>query len=105
MFNLTPRAPLQRQVRALVIALSVAVAACGGFKENIEDSARTTSALKSELGFDAQVLFETMNGSHTTVTVRLSKPPIGEAATVRTQITDVVNRSFRNKVERVELVF
>ena len=95
---------LQRHVRASLIALALATFACGSLKEGIEDSSRTTAALKSELGVDAQVSFRTTNG-HTTVAVRLSKPPVGEAAAVKTQITEVVNRNFRSKVERVEVAF
>jgi len=59
---------------------------------------------QSELGLDAQVSVRTMNG-HTSVGVRLAAPPTGDAAAAKAQITDVVNRSFRAKVERVEISF
>jgi len=87
-----------------MVAFSIGLAACGSLKEGLEDSKRTTSALKSELGLDAQVSFRTMNG-HTSVGVRLAAPPAGDAAAAKAQITDVVNRNFRAKVERVDISF
>jgi hypothetical protein len=95
---------LGTQLRTWVVVLSVGLVACGALKEGIEDSKRTSSALKSELGLDAQVSFRTMNG-HTTVGVRLATPPAGDAAAAKAQIADVVNRSFRTKVERVDVSF
>jgi hypothetical protein len=88
----------------LLFVLSLGVGACGGFKESIEDSKRATSALKSELGLDAQVSFKTVNG-HTSVGVRLATPPAGDAAAAKRSITEVVTRSFRTKVERVDVSF
>ncbi len=70
----------------------------------MEDSYRAGGNLKSELGLDSQVVFRTFNG-HTTVTVRLLKPPAGDAAKAKEQITEIVNKSFRGKVERVDVVF
>ena len=83
---------------------SIGLAACGALKDGLEDSQRTTSALKSELGLDAQISFRTTNG-HTSVGVRLAAPPTGDAAAAKAQISDVVNRSFRAKVERVDISF
>jgi hypothetical protein len=88
----------------LLVALVLAVAACGALKEGIEDSNRATAGLKSELGVDAQISFKTTNG-RTTVTVRLLKPPVGDAAAVKTRITDIVTRNFRTTVEHVEVAF
>jgi hypothetical protein len=87
-----------------MVVFSIGLVACGSLKEGLEDTKRTSSALKSELGLDAQVGFRTTNG-HTTVSVQLAAPPVGDAATAKAQITDVVNRSFRTKVERVAVVF
>jgi len=70
----------------------------------LEDSKRTTAALKAELGMDAQISFRTVNG-HTAVAVQLAAPPSGDAAAVKRSITDVVNRNFRAKVERVDVSF
>ena len=95
---------LGTQLRAWIVIFSIGLAACGALKEGMEDSQRTASALKSELGLDAQVSFRTTNG-HTAVGVRLAAPPAGDAATAKAQITDVVNRSFRTKVERVDVSF
>jgi len=89
---------------ALLIVSSVGGFACGGFRESLEDSKRATSALKSELGLDAQVSFRVVNG-HTSVAVRLATPPSGDAATAKRTIVDVVNRSFRAKVDRVDVSF
>jgi hypothetical protein len=94
----------RRFVYGFVVAFSLAVVGCGGLKEGMADSQRTTAALKSELGLDAQVSFRTMNG-HTVVGVKLSSAPAGDAASVKTKITDVVNRNFRAKVERVDVAF
>ncbi len=98
------RMRIWKRAGAWVLALSIGLSACGGFKESLEDSKRATSALKAELGLDAQVSFRTMNG-HTSVGVHLTTPPSGDAATVKRNITDVVNRSFRTRVEQVELSF
>jgi ABC-type glycerol-3-phosphate transport system substrate-binding protein len=95
---------LGTKLRALVVALSIGLSACTALKEGMEDSQRTSSALKSELGLDALVIFRTING-HTTVDVRLATPPAGNAATAKAQITDVVTRNFRVKVEHVNVSF
>src|SRR4051812_39988722 len=87
-----------------LLVLSLGVGACGGFKDSIEDSRRATSALKSELGLDAGVSFRTVNG-HTSVSVRLATPPSGDAAVAKRNITEVVSRSFRTKIEHVDVTF
>jgi len=93
-----------KQTGAWLLILAIGFSACGGFKDSMEDSKRATSALKSELGLDAQVSFRTMNG-HTSVGVRLTTPPQGDAGVAKRNITDVVTRSFRAKVERVDISF
>jgi hypothetical protein len=95
---------LRRWIGVGLLLLSTQLAACDGFKESLEDSAGATRALKAELGLDAQVSFRTMNG-HTSVAVHLVTPFTGDAATVKGQITDVLNRSFRAKVEHVDVSF
>lgn len=62
------------------------------------------SALKTELGVDARVYFRTVNG-HTSVAVQLASPPSAEAAAAKRNISDVVNRNFRAKAERVDVSF
>jgi len=89
---------------AWLLVGTIFLGGCGSLKEGLEDSKRTTAALKSELGFDAQVYFRTANG-HTSVTVQLASPPSGDAATAKHNIEDVVNRNFRAKVERVDVSF
>jgi hypothetical protein len=95
---------LGTHLRAWAVILSLGLVACGTLKEGLEDSKRTESALKSELGLDARVGFNTTNG-HTTVNIRLAAPPTGDAAAAKAQISDVVNRSFRGKVEHVFVSF
>jgi hypothetical protein len=97
------RVVLRSDFRAVVLALSLGITACG-FKESFEDTNRTVSALKTELGIHANVSFRTTNG-RTVVSVHLAKPPAGDAAAAKTKITDVVNRNFRTKVERVDVSF
>jgi hypothetical protein len=92
------------KLRAWVVAVTIGLGACTALKEGMEDSQRTTSSLKTELGLDAQVSVRTFNG-HTTVGVRLAAPPAGDAATAKAQIAEVVNRSFRVKVEHVDVSF
>ncbi len=89
---------------AWVLAGTIFLSGCGTLKEGLEDSKRTTSALKSELGLDARVSFRTVNG-HTSVAVQLASPPSGDAAAAKRTIADVVNRNFRAKVERVDVSF
>ena len=95
---------LWTEMRGWIVIFSIGLAACGGFKDSLEDSKRATDGLKSELGLDAQVSFRTMNG-HTSVAVQLATPPTGDAATAKAKITDLVNRSFRTKVEHVAVSF
>ena len=83
---------------------TILMSGCGSLKEGMEDSQRTTAALKTELGVDARVSFRTVNG-HTGVAVQLASPPSGDAAVAKRNISDVVNRNFRAKVERVDLSF
>jgi len=89
---------------AWLLAGTLFLGGCGSLKEGLEDSKRTTAALKSELGVDARVSFRTVNG-HTSVAVQLAAPPSGDAATAKRNIEDVVNRNFRAKVERVDVSF
>jgi hypothetical protein len=49
---------LWTRMRGWIVILSIGMAACGGFKDSLEDSKRATGALKSELGLDAQVSLE-----------------------------------------------
>jgi uncharacterized lipoprotein YajG len=87
-----------------LLAGTIFLAGCGSLKEGLEDSKRTTAALKSELGVDASVSFRTVNG-HTSVAIQLASPPSGDAAAAKRNISDVVNRNFRAKVERVDVSF
>ena len=87
-----------------VLAGFIFLNGCGELKEGLEDTKRTTVALKSELGLDARVSFRSVNG-HTSVGVQLASPPSGDAATAKRNIVDVVNRHFHTKVERVDVVF
>jgi hypothetical protein len=89
---------------ACLLAGAIFVAGCGSLKDGLEDSKRTTAALKTELGVDASVSFRTVNG-HTSVAVQLASPPSGDAADAKRKIADVVNRNFRAKVERVDVSF
>jgi hypothetical protein len=93
-----------RRVAPWLLLCAVGLSACGGLKQSFEDSKRATTALKSELGIDARISFRTTNG-HTTVAVQLSAPPSGDAAVTKRNITDVVNKNFRAKVERVDIMF
>jgi hypothetical protein len=86
------------------IALSLAICACSGFTESLEDSKRASAAVKAELGIDSQISVRTVNG-HTSVAVRLATPPTGDAAAAKRQITDIIGRTFRAKVEHVDLAF
>lgn len=87
----------------VLLVFAIGLGACG-LKQGFEDTKRTTAALKSELGLDAGVSFHTRNG-HTTVQVHLASPPPGDVATLKANVTAVVNRTFHAKVERVELSF
>jgi hypothetical protein len=89
---------------AWFLAGTIFLAGCGSLKEGMEDSKRTTAALKSELGVDARVSVRTVNG-HTSVVVQLASPPAGDAAEAKRKIVDVVNRNFRAKVERLDVSF
>jgi hypothetical protein len=89
---------------AWLLVCALGLGGCGGIKQSFEDSKRTADALKSELGIDARVSFRTVNG-HTSVGVQLAAPPSGDAAVAKRNITDVVNRTFRAKVERVDVSF
>jgi hypothetical protein len=94
---------LGKLVVTLLLALSLGGFGCG-LKEAVEDTGRVSTALKSELGLDAQVSFKSKNG-YMVVAVRLTTPPSGDAATAKRNIVDVVNRNFRSKVDRVDVSF
>ena len=95
---------MRRWLQVWLVACTIGLGACSGFKQSIEDSGRTTTALKSELGVDARVSFNTVSG-HTFVAVHLASPPSGDAAATKSKITDIVNKTFRAKVERVDVSF
>ena len=94
---------LGKLVGTLLLALSLSGLGCG-LKESVEDTRRVSTGLKSELGLDAQVSLKSKNG-YMVVTVRLTTPPSGDAATAKRNIVDVVNRNFRAKVDRVDVSF
>ena len=69
---------LGTQLRAWVVIFSIGLVACGTLKEGLEDTKRTSSSLKSELGLDAQVGFRTMNGHDDGERSSSATPPIGD---------------------------
>jgi hypothetical protein len=71
-------------------------------KQAFADCKATESAIHSELGVDSVCSVRTVNG-HTSVTARLKSTPPGEAAAVKSKVTDIVTRTFHAKVERVDV--
>jgi hypothetical protein len=70
----------------------------------MEDGKRTEAAIRSELGVDSSVSVHIFNG-RTMVTAKLKSTPPGDAAAVKSKVTDIVNRNFHAKVERVDAAF
>ena len=85
-----------------LVALAL-VTGCG-MKQGFEDSSRTNTAIKQQLGLDASTFWENTNG-HQHVRVRLAAPPPGDAAVAKSAIAAVVLRTFRGKIERVDVEF
>ena len=73
-------------------------------KQDLEDCARTRATVMAELGVDSSVTIRTMNG-RTSVAVRLASVPSGDAAATKARVTDIVTRTFRSKVNHVDLAF
>jgi hypothetical protein len=94
---------LRKQMGIGLLILSFGLGACG-LQDAWQDTKRTESALKSELGINARVGVNITNG-HTTVAVRLPAAPAGDAAEAKRSITDVVTRACHLKVERVDISF
>jgi hypothetical protein len=100
-------------VRAILIALCLCAApvACnsvGSFKEAVQDSRKTESDLKTELGIDSHVGFTTTSGTNGTkafVTVHLTSTPSGDVAALKRKVTEIVTRDFRSNVDGVQLQF
>jgi len=83
--------------------LALAVSACG-LKESLEDVKRTDAAIKTELGLDAHTSWESTNG-HGHVQVRLAAAPPGDATLAKRDIAAIVTRTFRSRVEQVEVAY
>jgi len=86
-----------------VVLLSLGLGACG-LRQAWQDHQRAESALKSELGLDANVSVNITNG-HASVAVRLPGAPVGDAADAKRAITDVVTRACSLKIERVDVSY
>jgi hypothetical protein len=85
--------------------LAIFFAGCS-LKQGLADARVTESAIKTELGVDASVSFRTFSGSGGTkhfVAVHLQSMPAGDAAAIKTQVTDIVRRSFHVHVDRVDV--
>ncbi len=97
-------------LRCTVIALALCLATTGcGLKAGYEDSKKTEVAIKDELGIEARVQFRTLtssaNGTHTLVTVIVREPQAGDGREFRATIVEIVKRTFRSKVDRIDVVF
>jgi len=92
---------------AIVALLAILFAGCS-IKQGLADARVTEAAIKTELGVDASVSFQTFSGKGGTkhfVAVHLRTMPAGDAAAIKTQVTDIVRRSFRVHVDRVDVSF
>jgi hypothetical protein len=94
---------LRKQMGIGLLVLSFGVSACG-LQDAWQDTKRAKSALKAELGIDANIGVNVTNG-HTSVAVRLAAAPAGDAAEAKRAIADVVTRACHLKVERVDISF
>jgi hypothetical protein len=97
-------------LRSFVLVLTLAVGASGcGLKTGSEDARKTEAAIKSELGMEAHINFRTFtsaaSGTHTIVVVTLSQPPSGDVRELKAKLTEIAGRTFRSKVDRVDVVF
>lgn len=98
---------LGRRATTMVVG-SVLLVGCSmaeQFKEMQEDSAKAKAAIESELGGEVQIGWNIMNGRVAAVRVAFSKPPAGQGdlAQLKHRVAELVNRSFRRTVERVEV--
>jgi hypothetical protein len=93
---------LVRVLAVAVLALSTGLVGCSDIKQVIEDTERARTALKTELGVDSNVHFNWTNGRHI-VSVRLGSVPAGQSNEVKRKVEDVVRRTFRAKVDRVDV--
>jgi predicted small secreted protein len=92
----------------LMLCMALVVTACLAMREAGEDARKTEAAIKAELGVDAQINFRVFSGTagkQLFVDVRLNTAPTGDAATVKTKVTTIVNRNFRSHVDEVKVSF
>ncbi len=86
---------------ALVVGCSIAEQ----FKEMQEDSGKAKAAIESELGGEVQIGWNITNGRVIAVRVAFVKPPAHEAdlKQLKVRVTELVTKTFRRGVERVEV--
>ena len=86
----------------------VALSSCTQVKHDFEDAKKSQESIKRELGVDAQVTFRTFsgtNGGRTNVSVHLSAPPPGDLGELKSRVTGIVTRTFREHVDTVSVEF
>ena len=104
-----PRGVVPRIMWTVLLGLMFLVlSGCASMKQAGEDCRKSESAIKTELGVDAMVNAHTssINGVSTVVvSVKLKTPLPGDAGAIKGKVEDIVNRSFRAHVNRVDLAF
>ena len=92
---------------AILLSLAMLFAGCS-LRQGLADAQATEATIKTELGVDAGVNYSTFSGTGGTkhiVTVRLLSTPAGDATTIKTEVTDIVRRSFHAHIDRVDVSF
>jgi hypothetical protein len=96
-----------RQTVWLVGLLLANLCACV-IKADIEDSKKSKEDIRASLGVESDVLFHSYNdisGSRLLVDVRVKSPPPADAAKFKADVTEIVRRDFRSRVDRVTVAY
>ena len=94
----------------MVVAFVLFLGTTGcGPNERLEDAQKAVVAIKDELGVEARVQFRrfesSASGKHMSVTVSVQEPRTGDVPEFKAKIVAIVGRTFRSKVDRVDVFF
>lgn len=89
-----------------LLALSLACGACTELKERGQDASQAAAAIRREVGTEASVGFQVFHGTggrRLIVNVKLANTPPGDAQQLKAKITEIVQKSFREHVDQVNI--
>jgi hypothetical protein len=94
-------------MRLMTLVVGAGLPISCGLEEGAKDTEATRSALKDELGIDADVAFTSFTGiprNRMTVVVKVKSKMSGDPMANKMKIEEVVRRYFRQPIDRIQVL-